>query len=59
LLRPNVLPSGAQKKDQQSSDTASDQQLADMLAATHPVLLTITGGGGLALILWLMMFKPF
>ena len=36
-----------------------DKQLAAMLAATHPVLLTVIGGGGLALILWLMMFKPF
>lgn len=38
---------------------AMDQQLAAMLAATHPVLLTAIGGGGLVLILWMMMFKPF
>ncbi len=42
-----------------SSGAAMDQQLAVMLAATHPVLLTAIGFGGFALILWLMMFKPF
>jgi hypothetical protein len=30
-----------------------------MLDAAHPWLLTAIGGGGLVLILWLMMFKPF
>ena len=38
---------------------AVDEQLPALLAATHPWLLTIIGGGGLAVILWLMMFKPF
>lgn len=37
----------------------TDQQLAVALAAINPWLLTVIGGGGLALILWLMMFKPF
>lgn len=37
----------------------TDQQLAAALAAINPWLLTVIGGGGLALILWLMMFKPF
>lgn len=40
-------------------DTSAEKQLAIMLDATHPWLLTVIGGGGLALILWLMMFKPF
>ncbi|HKW24053.1 MAG TPA: hypothetical protein VJO13_21945 [Ktedonobacterales bacterium] len=42
-----------------SADNPASQRLADTLTATHPMLLAITGGGGLALILWLMMFKPF
>jgi hypothetical protein len=42
-----------------SPNTAVDKQLAVMLAATRPWLLTAIGGGGLTLILWLMMFKPF
>lgn len=36
-----------------------DQELPALLAATHPVLVTAIGGVGLALILWLMLFKPF
>ena len=39
--------------------TSPDQQLAEALAVIHPMLLTAVGVGGLALILWLMMFKPF
>ena len=42
-----------------SLDTSAEKQLAVLLAATHPWLLTVIGGGGLVLILWLMMFKPF
>lgn len=40
-------------------DPAAEKQLAVLLTATHPWLLTVIGGGGLVLILWLMMFKPF
>ena len=42
-----------------SLDTSAEKQLAVLLAATHPWLLTVIGGGGFVLILWLMMFKPF
>jgi len=42
-----------------SLDTSAEKQLAVLLAATHSWLLTVIGGGGFALILWLMMFKPF
>lgn len=35
------------------------QAVAATLSATHPLLLTLLSGVGLALILWLMMFKPF
>lgn len=42
-----------------AAGTVTEQQLAAMLAAVHPVLLTAIGGGGLAVILWLMLFKPF
>jgi hypothetical protein len=37
----------------------TDHQLASALAAVKPWVLTAIGGGGLAAILWLMMFKPF
>jgi hypothetical protein len=38
---------------------AVDKQPIVLLDATHPRLVAIIGGGGLALLLWLMMFKPF
>lgn len=40
-------------------DSAAVKQLTVMLGAIHPWLLTAIGAGGLTLILWLMMFKPF
>jgi hypothetical protein len=43
----------------EATDVPVEQELADLLAATRPLLLTVIGGGGLAIILWLMMFKPF
>ena len=38
---------------------ASDEDLAAEQAKGRPVMLTVTGLAALALILWLMMFKPF
>jgi hypothetical protein len=59
LVQPDDSPSGAKKEHLPAPNTSANEQLAALLAATHPMLLVITGGGGLALILWLMMFKPF
>jgi len=36
-----------------------DQQLGTVLAAPNPVVLSVIGGVGIAIILWLMQFKPF
>jgi len=52
-------PSRSETISHSSLDTSAEKQLAVLLAATHPWLLTVIGGGGLVLILWLMMFKPF
>jgi hypothetical protein len=38
---------------------AVDEEVAKLLAATRPMLVTMIGAVGLAVILWLMMFKPF
>jgi hypothetical protein len=38
---------------------AVEEEVAKLLAATRPLLVTLIGAGGLAVILWLMMFKPF
>jgi hypothetical protein len=60
LVQPEEGPRRARMSAIQSSPgAATDQQLAALLAATRPVVLTAIGGGGLALILWLMLFKPF
>jgi len=40
-------------------EPASPEEMDRLLAASPAVTLTVIGGGGLALILWLMMFKPF
>jgi hypothetical protein len=52
-------PSRSETISHSSLDPSAEKQLAVLLAATHPWLLTVIGGGGLVLILWLMMFKPF
>ena len=52
-------PSRSETISHSSLDTSAEMQLAVLLDATHPWLLTVIGGGGLVLILWLMMFKPF
>ena len=52
-------PSRSEAISHSPLDASAEKQLAVLLAATHPWLLTVIGGGGLTLILWLMMFKPF
>jgi len=37
----------------------SDDEILRLVAATRPVLVTVIGLGGMAVVLWLMMFKPF
>lgn len=40
-------------------EPASAEELDALLAKGNPLLLTIVGYGGIAVIAWLMMFKPF
>lgn len=42
-----------------AGEPASAEEMAALLSRTRPVLLAVTGIGGLLIILWLMMFKPF
>ena len=63
-IRQTIDPAASKPANSGSSagtatNMAVDKQLPALLATTHPWLLTIIGGGGLAVILWLMMFKPF
>lgn len=41
------------------SAPVSQEELEALLSSPRPVLLAVLGIGGLLLILWLMMFKPF
>jgi hypothetical protein len=52
-------PSRAKPAVQPRAGADIDEKLAALQATVHPVLLTVIGGGGLAVILWLMLFKPF
>jgi hypothetical protein len=38
---------------------ADPEQIAARAAAVNPIPIAIVGFGGLVLMLWLMMFKPF
>jgi len=37
----------------------NDDEVLHLVAATRPVLVTVIGLGGMAVVLWLMLFKPF
>jgi len=43
----------------QPSAPASPEEIDRLLSKGQPMLLTVIGFGGLLIILWLMMFKPF
>lgn len=38
---------------------ASDEEIDELLGSGRPVLIAVIGFGGLLVILWMMMFKPF
>lgn len=38
---------------------ASDEEIAELLSSGRPMLIAVIGFGGLLVILWLMVFKPF
>jgi hypothetical protein len=46
-------------KEQPRSEPVSAEELDALLKRLNPVLLSAVGFGGVALIGWLMMFKPF
>jgi len=53
------LPYFDGRKPQPASPPANDEEIAARVAAINPMLIMIIGFGGLTLIVWLMMFKPF
>lgn len=38
---------------------ASDEELDELLGSGRPALIAVIGFGGILIILWMMMFKPF
>ena len=40
------------------ADTRDNAEMERLLARFHPWILGLTGGGGLLLVLYLMLFKP-
>ena len=40
-------------------EPSSAEEIDALLSQGNPVLLTIVGFGGIVVIAWLMMFKPF
>ena len=38
---------------------ASDEELDELLASSRPLIIALVGFGGVLVILWLMLFKPF
>ena len=53
------LPYRIKGKPVPSEPLANDEELFAILEKSNPVLLTIIGYGGYAVITWLMMAKPF
>jgi hypothetical protein len=47
------------KREARRPSPASPAELAELLQSGRPALLTAVGVGGLAVIVWLMMLKPF
>jgi hypothetical protein len=59
-IRLAVGPSHTQgKREPYAIQPIGEDALARAVRSSHPLLLTAIGGIGLAVILWLMMFKPF
>jgi hypothetical protein len=53
------LPYMEGSKERPAEEPASQERIEERLTEGRPVVLTIMGFGGFAVILWLMMFKPF
>ena len=59
LLGSNVYGAARKAMEHSSETSGSNEELFTILEKSNPVLLTIIGYGGYAVIAWLMMVKPF
>lgn len=53
------MPNHERGQEQLPAETASAEEIDTLLRRGNPVLLTVIGYGGFAVITWLMIFKPF
>ncbi len=53
------LPYFERGKAQPAVAPASTQEIDALLAKSNPMLVSVIGFGGIAVVAWLMMFKPF
>jgi predicted integral membrane protein DUF2269 len=53
------LPYRDRSGDQPAREPASEAEIAAVVQASNPVLLSVVSFGLVAVILWLMMFRPF
>ena len=53
------LPYMEGSKERPAEEPASHEEILALINDSKPMVLTISGFGGIGVILWLMMFKPF
>lgn len=53
------LPYMEGSKERPAEEPASHEEILALISDSKPMVLAITGFGGIGVILWLMMFKPF
>jgi uncharacterized membrane protein len=53
------LPYFEGSKEQPATEPASQGEIEAKIGESSPIFLSMVGFGGIAIILWLMMFKPF
>ncbi len=53
------MPTFDGRRERPAADPAPAEEIEALLARSPALALTVVGFGGIALILWLMMFKPF
>jgi hypothetical protein len=59
LVGASISPREARALVPPPNPESVDDELAARLRSRHPELLAVIGGGGLLIVTWLMMIKPF
>jgi hypothetical protein len=59
LVGASISPRQARTLTQSAKSESVEEELAARLRSRHPELLAVIGGGGLLVVIWLMLAKPF